>query len=180
MEGPSIFSARSGESGSPTRGGVLAGEDKAFIWEKAWPLSSPPSDWSSAEVCQCSVANYTKLHKEHTVDTLTVRVQFWWPKPGRYFTGFQSEHVYRNVFDPPRLVRELHWATGPATPETRFWLFCRVDIHGDRGSGGRCKSTLAGTGTVQPNLNSEYILSHPFELEKCRLPTCFLAFLLAL
>jgi len=30
-EGPLIFSAKSGDSGSPTCGGVLAGEDKAFI-----------------------------------------------------------------------------------------------------------------------------------------------------
>jgi len=31
VEGPLIFSAKSGESGSSTCGGVLAGEDKAFI-----------------------------------------------------------------------------------------------------------------------------------------------------
>jgi hypothetical protein len=35
-EGPLIFSARSGESGSSCCGGVLAGEERAFVWEKAW------------------------------------------------------------------------------------------------------------------------------------------------
>ena len=35
-DGPLIFRERSGESGSSACGGVLAGEDKAFIWEKAW------------------------------------------------------------------------------------------------------------------------------------------------
>jgi len=42
-EGPLIFSERFGESGSSTCGGVLAGEDKAFVWEKALPPSSSSS-----------------------------------------------------------------------------------------------------------------------------------------
>ena len=42
-ERPLIFSARSGESGSPTWGGVLAGDDRAFICENARSSSSSPS-----------------------------------------------------------------------------------------------------------------------------------------
>ena len=52
-EGPLIFSERSGEPGNSGCGGVLAGEDKAFMSEKLWwssassslsssPSSSPP------------------------------------------------------------------------------------------------------------------------------------------
>lgn len=33
-EGPLIFSARSGELGSSCCGGVLEGEERAFVWEK--------------------------------------------------------------------------------------------------------------------------------------------------
>lgn len=49
-EGPLIFSEISGEFGSPTCGGVLAGDDRAFIWEKARSSSSSsPSDPSSTK-----------------------------------------------------------------------------------------------------------------------------------
>ena len=46
-EGPLIFSARPGESGSSTCGGVLAGDDWAFIWEKPRSSSSSTPDWQS-------------------------------------------------------------------------------------------------------------------------------------
>ena len=43
-----------------------------------------------------------------------------------------------NVYKPFFLVWELHWATGPATPEPRhrlFWLFRLFGrVHGDRGN----------------------------------------------
>ena len=59
VEGPLIFSERSGDFGSSAWGGVLAGEDKAFIWEKARSSSSSsPSDCSSVTNINdlCSVA----------------------------------------------------------------------------------------------------------------------------
>lgn len=62
-EGPLIFSARSGESGSPICGGVLAGDDMASISAQPRSMSSSSlSDWLSAKdmSCPCSVMNQIK------------------------------------------------------------------------------------------------------------------------
>ena len=69
-EGPLIFSERFGESGSSTCGGVLAGEDNAFICEKARSSSSSSSDRPSAKGVKFTapIPSGVKLHKEHTVD----------------------------------------------------------------------------------------------------------------
>lgn len=73
VEGPLIFSARSGESGSSTCGGVHAGDESAFISENARssssssspsPPSSPP-DWSSIKgVNHHSAMNYMKCREK--------------------------------------------------------------------------------------------------------------------
>lgn len=104
VEGPLIFSERSGDLGSSAWGGVLAGEDKAFIWEKTRSSSSSStSGCSSVEniVDSCSVV--TGDPRKHTFDggdVLAIWVQLRRPEPGRSFIRFQSKHVYRDMLEP--------------------------------------------------------------------------------
>jgi hypothetical protein len=65
-EGPLIFWEKSGESGSSTCGGVLAGEDRAFISEKARSSSSSStSDRLSVKGDKLSVEPDEVLRRTH-------------------------------------------------------------------------------------------------------------------
>ena len=70
--------------------------------------------------------------KKRTVDggtTLEIWVQFRRSEPWRSFAGFQSKHVYCNMFDPLCLIIKFFRTASPVTSQPFLWR-----IHGDRES----------------------------------------------
>ena len=133
-EGPLIFSARPGDSGSSTCGGVLAGDERAFIWEKSLSSSSSQSNCLSAKKKHIPCSTQQRITEERarkrTLDdgrTRKIWVQFRRSEPWSSFARFESEDVNGNVFDPVPFVVEFIGAASPTTPKS---LLC--GIHGDR------------------------------------------------